>query len=124
MRICSAVGSVTVAVPLLVTAISFLLLLELLQHDVELVEPLRPGAFVVLHPVVDGLERRPVEPIHARPSFAAPPDRPPPCHADIIWLYRHMATRGRNVKAPPKRGFPKQACKPDSPQGRSSGGRK
>src|SRR6266508_4664331 len=35
MRICSSVGSVTVAVPLLVTAISFLLLLEVLQHDVQ-----------------------------------------------------------------------------------------
>jgi hypothetical protein len=36
MRICSSVGSVTVAVPLLVTAISFLLLLEVLQHDIQL----------------------------------------------------------------------------------------
>src|SRR2546426_7520829 len=40
MRICLSVGSVTVAVPLLVIAISsFLLLFEVLQHDVQLVEP-------------------------------------------------------------------------------------
>src|SRR3990170_7566603 len=55
IRICSSVGSVTVAVPLL-TAISFLLL-EVLQHDIQLVEPPRPQALVSLHPVVDGLER-------------------------------------------------------------------
>src|ERR687894_2043196 len=41
MRICSSVGSVTVAVPLLVTAtVSFLLLLQFLQHAVQPVEPL------------------------------------------------------------------------------------
>jgi len=45
----SSVGSVTVAVPLLVAAISFLLLLEVLQHSIQLAEPLRPGALVVLH---------------------------------------------------------------------------
>jgi hypothetical protein len=39
IRICSSVGSVTVAVPLL-TTISFLLLLELFQHDIQLVESL------------------------------------------------------------------------------------
>src|SRR5881296_3260270 len=56
IRICSSVGSDTVAVPLLIAAISWLLFLELLQHDVQLVEALRPGALVVLDPVVDGLE--------------------------------------------------------------------
>src|SRR5206468_8110932 len=70
IRICSSVGSVTVAVPLLVTGISFLLL-ELLQHDVEPVEPLRPRALVALHPVVDGLERLAVQPVQPLPSFVA-----------------------------------------------------
>src|SRR5712691_12390192 len=54
IRICSSVGRVTVAVPLLVIAIFFLLLLVILQYDVQLVEPLRPQALVVLHPVMDG----------------------------------------------------------------------
>src|SRR5918994_6231527 len=75
MRICSSVGSVTVAVPLL-TAISFLLLLELLQYDIQLVEPLRPRALVALHPVVDGLERRAVQPVQPLPSLAAHLDPP------------------------------------------------
>src|ERR671911_373375 len=66
MRICSSVGSVTFAVPLL-TAISFLLL-EVLQHDIQPVEPLRPRALVVLHPVVDGLERAAVQPVKPLPS--------------------------------------------------------
>src|SRR6266436_2711824 len=69
MRICSSVGSVTVAVPLLVTAISFLLLLEFLQHDIQPLEPLRPGALVGLHPVVDGLERVAVQPVEPLPSL-------------------------------------------------------
>src|SRR5919106_5597881 len=57
IRICSSVGSVTFAAPLLVISdISFVLSLEICQHDVELLEPLGPGALVVLHPVVDGLE--------------------------------------------------------------------
>src|SRR6266568_6386938 len=71
MRICLSFGRVTVAVPLLVTAISFLLLLEFLQHDVQLVEPLRPGALVVLHPVMDGFERVAVQPVEPLPSLAA-----------------------------------------------------
>src|SRR6266516_4376075 len=69
MRICSSAGRVTVAVPLLVTAICFLLLLEFLQHGVQLVEPLRPGALVALHPVVDRLERVAVEPVEPLPSL-------------------------------------------------------
>src|SRR6266540_2283511 len=76
MRICSSVGSVTVAVPLLVTAISFLLLLEVLQHGIQPVEPLRPGALVVLDPVVDGLERAAVQPVQPLTSFVAHVDRP------------------------------------------------
>src|SRR5215218_8296009 len=69
MRICSSVGSVTVAVPLLVTAISFLLLLEFLQHGIQPAEPLRPRALVVLHPVMNGLERKTVQPVKPLPSF-------------------------------------------------------
>src|SRR6476469_2014172 len=68
IRICVSVGRVTVAVPLLVTAISFLLLFEFLEHDIELVEPLRPQALVALHPVVDRLERRPVQPVEPLPA--------------------------------------------------------
>ena len=49
--------------------ISFLLLLEVLQHDIQLVEPLRPRALVGLHPVVDGLERVAVQPVQPLPSF-------------------------------------------------------
>src|SRR6266566_5808684 len=64
MRICLSVGRVTVAVPLLVIAISsFLLLFEVLQHDVQLVEPLRPQALVARHPVIDGLEGVAVQPV-------------------------------------------------------------
>src|SRR5215211_6529416 len=76
MRICSSVGSVTFAVPLLVTAISLLLLLEVFQNDVEPLEPLRPRALVGLDPVVDGLERVAVEPVEPLPSFATHVDRP------------------------------------------------
>src|SRR5687767_14901269 len=71
MRICSSVGSVTVAVPLLAIAISFLLLLELFQHGIEPLETLRPGALVVLDPVVDGLERRPVQSVETPPPVLA-----------------------------------------------------
>src|SRR5688572_20153136 len=56
IRICVSEGSVTFALRLL-TVIS-LLLLEVLQHGVQLLEPLRPRALVGLHPVVDWLERR------------------------------------------------------------------
>src|SRR4029077_20019091 len=75
MRICVSVGRVTVAVPLLVTAISFLLLFEFLEHDVELLESRRPGALVVLHPVVNGLERPAVQPVEPLPSLVAHVDR-------------------------------------------------
>src|SRR5688500_1776576 len=68
MRICSSVGSVTVAVPLLVTAISFLLL-EILQHDIQPAEPLRPRALIRFHPVMDRLERVPVQPVQPLTSF-------------------------------------------------------
>jgi len=70
------VGSVIVAVPLVVTAtISSLLAPEVLQHDIQLVEPLRPRALVVAHPVVDGLERMAVEPVQPLPSFVTHLDR-------------------------------------------------
>src|SRR6476661_4356799 len=75
MRICRSVGRVTVAVPLLVTAISFLLLFELFQYDIQLLEPLRPGALVGLHPVVDGLERATVQAVEPLPSLIAHVDR-------------------------------------------------
>src|SRR6476620_5485064 len=68
IRICVSVGRVTVAVPLLVTAIFFLLLFELLQHDIELVEPLRPQALVALLTVVDRIELRHVHPIAPLPA--------------------------------------------------------
>src|SRR4029077_14535763 len=71
IRICVSVGRVTVAVPLLVTAISFLLLFESLEHDIELVQPFRPQALVALHPVVDRLERRPVQPVKPLPAVVA-----------------------------------------------------
>jgi hypothetical protein len=71
IRICSSVGSVTFAVPLLVTAISSVLLLEFLQHGVQPVEALRPRSLVGLHPVMDGLERTAVDPVQALPAVVA-----------------------------------------------------
>src|SRR5712691_5302521 len=76
MRICLSVGRVTVAVPLLVIAIFFLLLFEALQHDVQLVEPLRPQALVARHPVMDGLERVAVQPVKPLPSLVTHVYRP------------------------------------------------
>src|SRR5215218_1943862 len=77
MRICSSVGRVTFAVPLLATAvISLLLLLEVVEHEIQLVEPLGPRALVVLDPVVDGLERASVEPVQPLPSFVTHINRP------------------------------------------------
>src|SRR5918997_5169836 len=55
MRICSSVGSVTVALPLPVTSTPFLPL-EVLEHGVHSVEPPRPQALVAPNPVVDWLE--------------------------------------------------------------------
>src|SRR3954465_11235468 len=69
IRICVSVGRVTLAVPLFVTAISVLLLFEFLENDIELVEALRPQALVVLDPVVDRLERRPVQSIEPLPTM-------------------------------------------------------
>src|ERR1700716_752511 len=71
MRICSSVGRVTVAVALLVVAIFLLLVLEVFQHDVQLVEPLGPGALVIADPVVDGLQCVAVEPVQPLASFVA-----------------------------------------------------
>src|SRR5262249_8906297 len=65
IRICVSVGRVTFAVPLPVTGISFLLSSEFLEDGVDLLEPLRPGAFVVLDPVVDGPERLAVHAVEA-----------------------------------------------------------
>src|ERR687894_412370 len=76
MRICSSVGSVTVAFPLPVTPTSFLLPLEVLEHRVHPVEPLRPYALVAPHPIVDGLERPRVQPVHPPPPLPARLNRP------------------------------------------------
>src|SRR5829696_9021538 len=53
MRICSSLGNVTVAAPLLAIATP-LFLLQLFQHRVQPVEATRPEALIALHPVVDG----------------------------------------------------------------------
>src|SRR5215217_6417011 len=76
IRICSSVGSVTVALPLPVTSTPFLLPLEVLEHGVHSVEPLRPEALVAQHPIVDGLERPRVQPVHPPPPLVAHLDRP------------------------------------------------
>src|SRR3954454_13397384 len=75
MRICSSAGSVTVAVPLL-TVIACFLPLEIFGDIVQPGEPLRPRALVAAHPVVDGLERRAVEPVDPVPARLADVDRP------------------------------------------------
>src|SRR5215217_6431461 len=76
MRISSSAGSVTFALPLLVTcAISLLLSLEVFEHVAEAVEPLRPHPLEAGHPVVDGLERLPVDPVQALPSLVSHVDR-------------------------------------------------
>src|SRR5829696_146821 len=89
MSIWSSAGSVTFAVPLL-TAMVFLLLLEVFQHVVQFVEPLRPKALVRLDPVVDGLQRVAVQPVEPLPSFFAHVDRPHLAeHAKVLghlWL--------------------------------------
>src|SRR5262245_37212739 len=88
MRICSSVGSVTVADPLLVTFGITFLLLEVVQHCVELIEPLGPRALVTLDPVVDGLERLTVQPVEALPALVADVDRPDLSeHAQVL---RHL----------------------------------
>src|SRR5215217_6496580 len=74
MRICSSPGSITFAVLLLVTAaISFLL--QFLQYAIQPVEPLRPRTLIVLHPVVDGLERAGVQPVQSLLSLLTHVDR-------------------------------------------------
>src|SRR5215217_6969094 len=87
MRISSSAGSVTFALPLLVTcAISLLLSLEVLEHIVEAVEPLRPHPLEAGHPVVDGLERLPVDPVQALTSLVS--------HADRSHLSEHPQVLG------------------------------
>src|SRR5918996_2111155 len=76
IRICSSAGSVTFAVPLVVICSISFFLLEFVQHDIQLVEPLGPRALVVLHPVMDGLERLAVEPVQPLPSVFSHVDRP------------------------------------------------
>src|SRR5262249_20909881 len=75
IRICSSVGSVTVA--LRVTVMSFVLLVfEFVQHGIELLEALAPRALVVLDPVVDRLERLAVQPVEPLPPSLAHRDGP------------------------------------------------
>src|SRR5215210_2894406 len=106
MRICSSSGSVTFAVPLLVTATS-LFLLELIQHAVQPVEALRPRSLVVLHPVVDWLERGTIEPIQPPPPLAAHLDRPNlPEHPQVLGYQRlgHPEHAHQLVHGPLPRG--------------------
>src|SRR6266498_3668605 len=46
-----------------------------LQHGIQPVEPLRPRALVVLHPVVDGLECVAIQPVQPLPSFVTHANR-------------------------------------------------
>src|SRR3954453_6467270 len=75
MRIRSSAGSVTVAEPLLAVIACFLLL-EIFEDVVQHSESLRPRPLVAAHPVVDGLERRAVEPGDTLPARLADVDRP------------------------------------------------
>src|SRR3954453_3012636 len=70
MRIWSAAGRVTFAVPLVATGIS-LLLLEVFQNVVQQLVALRPQPLVALDPVVDGLQRRTVEAVQPLPPLIA-----------------------------------------------------
>jgi hypothetical protein len=74
MTICVRVGSVTTAVPLLGTVTNSVLRLfqpsvfqpgvfQLGQHFIEQIEPLLPRLLIPFHPVVDRLERSPVDPV-------------------------------------------------------------
>jgi hypothetical protein len=64
IKISSSLGSVTFTVPLPVAAaIAFLLLLEVFQHDIQCLEPIGPGALVAHHPLMNRLQRRPVQSI-------------------------------------------------------------
>src|SRR5262252_349140 len=71
IRICLSVGSATVVVRLPVSAVMLFstLLFQLVQHGIQRFEAVRPGAFVALHPVMDGLERVTIESVHALPSL-------------------------------------------------------
>src|SRR6476469_7202023 len=77
IRICRSVGRVTVAVPLLVIAISVVVLsLEVFQNGIELLEALAPRLLVLLDPVVDGSQRLAVQPVEPAPAVLAHLDRP------------------------------------------------
>src|SRR5690349_7196574 len=88
MRICSSVGSVSIAVPLVGTAISFLLLLEVFQDVIQSIEAFRPGALVTRNPVVNRLERTAVQPVEPLPSALPHVDRAHfPEHPEVL---RHL----------------------------------
>src|ERR1700680_190346 len=83
IRICVSVGRVTTAKPLFV--IFILQFLELLQHDFQPIEALRPRPLVVLHPVMDGFERMAVDPVHPPPSLVTHIHKPAlPQHPEVF----------------------------------------
>src|SRR4051812_8485210 len=91
IRICSSVGSVSFALPLLVAAIVLLLAFEFVEYEVEFVEAVRPRLLVRLHPVVDRLERTTVQPVQPLPSVVADGNRPDLSqHAQVL---RHLRLR-------------------------------
>src|SRR5262245_27271576 len=70
IRISVSDGSVTTAEPLPTgVTIALVLPFEFIQQVVQRVEALVPGALVVLHPVVDWLERHAVEPVQPLPAL-------------------------------------------------------
>src|SRR6185437_387853 len=94
-RICSSVGSVTVA--LRVTVISFVLLFEFFQHCIELLEALAPRALVVLHPVVDRPQRLAVQPVQPLPPRLPHLDGSDlPEHAEVLRHLRLGETQGEH----------------------------
>src|SRR5829696_8641787 len=109
MRICSSVGRVTVALPLWAIVPSSLLVApKVLQHQVQLVEPLRPGPFEPADPVVDGLERLAVQPVETpRPwsrTWTAPTSRSTRrCLDTWGWARPSSPTRSLTAFSPPAR---------------------
>src|ERR1700674_1438393 len=73
MRISVSLGRVTTACRLSLISV---LLLQFVQDDVQLVETLCPQLLVGSDPVVDGLERLTVDPVHPLPSLITDLDQP------------------------------------------------
>src|ERR1039457_2803235 len=75
----------SVSVIVFTAAISVLHVLEFLQHGIQPPETLRPRPLVALHPVVDGLERLAVEPVHPLASLITPLPQPYfPQHPQVL----------------------------------------